>query len=487
MTMKPRIGCRILAGGVLTAMCAAGLSAAGLDPAELPIMGADEEVVADEHGWSHVRWASFDQDKVVSLNGYQYGVYWDENRLLAVARRDLDGGGVEVIRFEQYVLAEGMPEGQQRNGHRNVVVGMSPGDGRLHLSWDHHNNDLNYTRSREGFLTDPPEEMSVDDFEPKQHLTEDALQRVTYPRFFNDHENNLYFYCRTGGSGRGDSVFFEYHHDDGEWELISDRLLSREGVYELWNNSESRNAYMHDILFDDNGRLHITWVYREAGRTWASNHDLHYAYSDDQGRTWKNNDGEVIADTREGERISIDSPGIVVWEIPVFSWLMNQCAMTLDSNNNPHVATYHMEEPFEPEDLQHNPPLDEKHRLNYYHYWRDNDGEWHRSAPLPLPLPRQRPMIVAAPDDTLIMYFSTPDGFVGYVARAEDQWSEWTSFRLTGPEWDGGTSKPDRRMLQEENILSFSAAPLTQGDGNGMGFLDFSVERILDFAARQAE
>lgn len=102
---------------------------------------------------------------------------------------------------------------------------------------------------------------------------------------------------------------------------------------------------MHDLLFDHRGRLHVTWVYREAGQTWASKHDLHYAYSDDQGRRWKNNAGDVIADTRAGGQILLDTPGIVVREIPVYSWLMNQCAMTLDSANRPHVATYHMSDP----------------------------------------------------------------------------------------------------------------------------------------------
>ncbi len=468
----------------LLAALAAGLlwggSAFAVDPAGLPVLEPDEAVIADDSAWAAFNWASFDQDKVVSLNGYQYGVYWDADRLLTVARRDLETGDVDVLRFDEYVLAEGLSESQQRNGHRNTVVGMSPGDGRLHLSWDHHNNDLNYTRSREGFLTDPPVEMSAGDFEPQQPLMQDAPQRVTYPRFFNDHEDNLYFFYRSGGSGAGDIAIFEYDDAHGAWSIISDRLFGREGVYPPWNDSESRNAYMHDLLFDNEGRLHITWVYREVAASWASNHDLHYAYSDDQGRTWKNNDGEVIADTREGEQITIDSPGIVVWEIPVFSWLMNQCAMTLDSNNNPHVATYHMEEPYEPEDLQHGPPAEALDRLNYYHYWRDSNGEWHRSEPLPMPT-RRRPMIVAAPDDTIVIYFATNDGFMCHVARAEDNWSEWESFRLTTSEFTAtDATKPDRRLLAQENILSFTADPRAEQEGRGFAFLDWNMERLVE-------
>jgi hypothetical protein len=139
-----------------------------------------------------------------------------------------------------------------------------------------------------------------------------------------------------------------------------------------------------------------------------------------------------------------------------------------------------MEEPFEPEDLQHNPPEDQQHRLNYYHYWRDNDGKWHRSQPLPLPLPRRRPMIVAAPDDTLVIYFSTQQGFMAHVARARDRWRQWQTIQLTGPEFAvNDATKPDRRLLRDRNILSFTADPKSLEGGSGLSFLDFSIERIV--------
>ena len=473
-----------------------GLSLGSNADSELPVVGPDAVVPVEAQAWAAFNWASYDQDKVVSWGDYQYSVYWGEDRVLSVVRRNRSNDEVQIVRLEDYLLAEGFPESQQRNGHRNTVIGISPGDGRVHISWDHHANDLNYTRSRAGLITEPPEEITAADFEPRQPIAEGAPQRVTYPRFFNDFNETLYFFYRSGGSGSGNIALFEYDADNGSWSMVSDRLFGLEGVYEPWENSESRNAYMHDLLFDESGRLHITWVYREVSRTWASNHDLHYAYSDNQGRSWYNNAGEMIADTREGEQITIDSPGIVVYDIPVFTWIMNQCAMTLDSQNRPHIATYHMEETFHPENLQHDPPADEQHRLNYYHYWRDDAGVWHRSKPLDLPLPRRstsrgngmtfpaewiyRPMIVAAPDDTLIMYFASNDGFMAHVAKAEDNWSEWQTIRLTGPEVGGSdATKPDRRLLRNEGILSFTADTNGLEPGRGFGFVDISLERIL--------
>jgi hypothetical protein len=448
---------------------------------EPAILGPDRTVLVEQQAWNAFNWASFDQDKIVSWQGYQYTVYWATDRVLTVARRCLESDQVQRVRLESYQLAAGLPEGQRNNGHRNTVLGISPADGRLHLSWDHHANDLNYTRSRAGWITDPPERIDAADFEPRQAVVPGAPQRVTYPRFFNSADETLYFFYRSGGSGAGNIALFQYDHSSGQWEMISDRLFGQEGVYAPWDNSTSRNAYMHDLLFDGTGRLHVTWVYREAGRTWASNHDLHYAFSDDRGRSWQNNADALIADTRQGQHIVLDSPGIVVYEIPVFSWLMNACSMTLDSKNQPHVATYHMAEPFRPDRLEHNPPADQQHRLNYYHYWRDEDGNWHRSQPLPLPMPRRRPMIVAAPDDTMIIYFTTNEGFQAHVARAADRWSRWQTVRLTGPELTvNDATKPDRRLLRDQNILSFTVDPQGQEPGRGVAIVDFDVQRLLD-------
>jgi hypothetical protein len=464
---------------ISTSVVSAGETGSPLDPDLIPMVEPHKTVIVDDPSWPRFNWMSFDQDKLVSWGDHQYSVYWNADRLLTLVRRDLNTDETQVLAFPNYVLAEGLSERQQNNAHRNIVVGLSPGDGRVHLSWDHHNNDLNYTRSRPGFVTDPPAEMTLEDFEPKQPLTDGAPQNVTYPRFFNDHKENLFFFFRSGGSGRGDIALFEYDHAKGTWTMISNRLFGREGVYPDWNNSDSRNAYMHDLLFDDRGRLHITWIYRETFATWASNHDLHYAYSDDRGRTWKNNAGQQIADTRKGEQILLDSPGIRVREIPVFSWLMNQCGMTLDSQNRPHVATFHMAEPWIPDEVEHDPPAEEHHRLNYYHYWRDRAGTWHRSDPLPVPTPRRRPMIVAAPDDTIVIYFTTPDGFMAHVAGPEDGYRHWHTVRLTGPEFRvNDTTKHDRRRLREENILSFTADPRGVETGSGFAFLDFSLELL---------
>ncbi len=466
-------------------------------------VGPDCVVKTDDNIWS-VSWASFDQDKVVSYGDYQYALYWDEDLVLTLVRRNLKTNGFQQLRMEDFVLAAGLPKEYAKDGHRNVVLGISPGDGRLHLSWGHHNDNLFYTRSVKGFVTSPPATISADDFEPEQPLAPNEPKSVTYPRFVNDNKDKLYFFCRNGIAGAGDIAFFEYNATNGTWSLIADQLLSSKGFYPDWGEkgSHNRNAYMNDLLFDGNGRLHLTWLWREWDenpdkrarwhRSYASNHDLNYAYSDDYGRTWKNNAGVQIADTRRGERISIDSEGIVVWKIPPFSWMLNQCGMTLDSHNNPHVATVHMEKVFKPENLQTmTDKLDptQRYRQNYYHYWRDDDGTWHRSQPLKQYAYHARPAIVAAPDDTIIIFFQTGGrGIRCHTALANDNWSRWQTAQLAGPEYTyTDASKPDRRRLREHNILSITADPRAQMSGQGFAFIDVDVQRLEDMAFGAAD
>ena len=433
-------------------------------------------IIVDDDVWPHFNRASFDQDKLVSFGDYQYGLYWSADETLILFRRDLRDDSLQKIRLP-YTLTI-----NPTDGHRNTVVGISPSDGRLHLSWDHHNNDLRYTKSQAGFITDPPDHIGVDDFEPAQPLTDGAPQKVTYPRFFNDHEDTLHFIYRTGSSGSGDSVLSRYDASTGSWSILAECLFSKEGVYTPWENSDSRNAYLHDVLFDDTGRLHITWVYRETGKSPASNHDLHYAWSHDC-MIWHNNDGEQIADIGSGEPIKLDDPGLVVADIPVYSWLMNQCGMTLDRHNQPHVATFHMQEPWVPDELVHNPPSHVYDRFYPFHYWRDSDGQWHTSGALQDPTRsietwgrQRRPNIVVDQNGNLIVYYATDIGYRFHKANEADRYQSWEHGALTGSEFaatDAG--KHDRRLLRDSGILSFTAET-RDGDRTGFAVLDFEVD-----------
>jgi hypothetical protein len=422
--------------------------------------------------WSW-NWASWDQDKIATFGDFQYTVYWDAGGAFVLARRDLRDNTVRTLRLPKLTLASNDP-------HRNTCLGISPEDGRLHLSWDHHNNPLRYTRSRRGFLTDPPARMTAEDIEPEQPIAKEGspTSRVTYPRFFNDAAGHLFLFYRQGGSGNGDNYLYRYRGEDGTWGLVG-LVFSSRGTYAPWQDSRSRNAYFHDLLFDANNRLHATWVYREVSGTWASNHDLHYAYSDDGGRTWQNNAGERIADVARGDPIELADPGIVVHAIPVFSWMMNAGCMGLDSRNRPHVITYKLPSPRKPDELRHDPPPEIRRDLRFVHYWRADDGSWRGGEPIPA-APEggsvTRGDILFGADDTLYFFHAdrTQGVFRCLEARAADQWQHWQSYALTGSDVTGkDASKHDRRRWAEEGVLSFTA----QLGSQGFGIVDLTLKR----------
>lgn len=459
----------------ILAVATAVLAAPAADvPPRLPRLRQTATVTLDDHTWYHFNTASFDQEKILSAGHFQYTLYWDADKALVLVRRNLDDNSFQTLRLPAHTLTI-----NPRDGHRNTVLGMSRADGRLHLSWDHHCNPLRYTRSRAGFLTSPPANMSLADFEPAQPLmAEDKLEStVTYPRFVHDHDGSLFFVYRQGSSGRGDTYTHRYDAANGTWTRMGTTgLFSRRGIFPAWNNSPSRNAYTNDILFDRRGRLHVSWTFREAGKSWASNHDLHYAYSDDHGVTWHDNAGTQVADLPAGDPIELADPGLVVWEIPVYSWLMNQTTMVLDSHNRPHVITYKLPKPEKPKKLEHGPPPEIGAKLAMFHYWRDDDGGWHQNGPL-LPL-RRRPGVVADSHDNLVVYHADDGGLAVHTASAADQWSSWRTERLEVP---GAKivkiGKPDRGLAVAAQRLSFVAITQTAVDRRGVTLLDFAIEQ----------
>lgn len=421
------------------------------------------KIVVDDEGWRW-NWASWDQDKIASFGDFQYTVYWDADRVFVLVRRDLRDNTIQTLRLPEFKLTSD-------DAHRNTCLGISPADGRLHLSWDHHCNPLRYTRSRAGFLTDPPAQISAADIEAPQPITAQSTitSRATYPRLLNDAAGRLFLFYRQGASGNGDNYLFRYEPTTASWTLIGQAFSSR-GTYAPWDNNPSRNAYFHDLLFDTKNRLHATWVYREIGASWASNHDLHYAYSDDGGQTWCNNAGQRVADLAAGDPIELNDPGIVVREIPVYSWVMNAACMALDSQGRPHVVTYKLPAPQRPEKLQHNPPDDIGQHLRLVHYWRADDGHWLGGAPIEAGVEYgnvARGNIVFDADDTLYYCYQpklAKPGIVCVEARAADEWQQWQSYSLAGPEVAGlDASKHDRRRWTAQSILSITAKAGEQG------------------------
>lgn len=81
---------------------------------------------------------AFQQDAITSYNGRQYAAYYSplsneakEPLFIHLSRRKLPNDPWETLIFEDY------PQTTD-DGHNTVQIGICPGDGTIHLSYDHH-------------------------------------------------------------------------------------------------------------------------------------------------------------------------------------------------------------------------------------------------------------------------------------------------------------------------------------------------------------
>jgi hypothetical protein len=128
----------------------------------------------------------------------QYAAYYDAERHMTVAARPLDSSAWTYQKLPSQVIWD---------SHNSVTMALdSAGD--LHVSGNMHCVPLVYFRTaKPGDITSlTPAKMTG--------VLED---RVTYPRFFKDHEGRLIFTYRRGGSGNGIN-----HQDYGAGSLSFD-------------------------------------------------------------------------------------------------------------------------------------------------------------------------------------------------------------------------------------------------------------------------
>ena len=204
---------------------------------------------------------------------------------------------------------------QPWDNHNAINMGIS-GDGRLHLSYDHHGNQFNYIQGNAVSTTwDRLGVFGVASRAAMQALIQNSLnggapvERVTYPRFStNPTTGDMVITLRLGASGAGDLFIANYDLTTGSWSELREFIRGDDGVAFTDNiaaTSTSRNPYLNDITYSGDGALHASFTWRETANGTA-NHDLNYIRSTDGGLTWLND-----SDDNVGELVSILSPGII--------------------------------------------------------------------------------------------------------------------------------------------------------------------------------
>jgi hypothetical protein len=247
----------------------------------------------------------FRTNSIASHKGFQYLAYYDSTATVVLAKRRL-GKNRWQLHQTQY-------KGNVRDAH-NIISIMVDGDGYLHMAWDHHNNQLKYCRSV------APESLQLGKMETMIGTLED---KVTYPEFHWLPSGNLIFIYRDGSSGDGNIVMNAYDLKKRKWERRQSNLINGEG---------DRNAYWQ-LHVSKSGKIHLSWVWREDYHV-ETNHDMGYAVSIDEGRTWRTSEGKQyqLPITMENAEYAA--------RIPQQSDLINQTSITANAKDQPFIATY---------------------------------------------------------------------------------------------------------------------------------------------------
>ncbi len=439
--------------------------------------------VKDLYGGPNINAVHCAQDVVVTHGQYQYVGYYDAKARLALARRKLPGGDWESIRFADYIF-------KSNDDHNTISIGVCPKDGTIHMSFDHHGGPLHYRVSQIGAATHPESiRWDASLFGPvTSELEKGKPIRITYPRFWQTPDGGLQFCYRVGQSGGGDRILVDYDGHNGTWGGTR-RIDSRRGHFmDTFNHSSSRCSYPNGYNYGPKGRLHVTWTWRE--RTAGPNHDIMYAYSEDQGKTWLNNQGETL-----NEPPHIASPGIQVVDISRTYGLMNTQSQAVDSQGRIHVVMWHttdatlktakMKREAGPGDVQRWGQPDAR---RYHHYWRSKNGVWqHRELPwVSGTIPK---LFIDDKDNAFLIYGAkeSPDIPMGIhdidhncTIAAASGGSKWTDWQVIHVEKGSFLSDAlgDLYRWQQDGVLSIivQETPKEPGEPTPLRILDFRFE-----------
>ncbi len=392
---------------------------------------------------------SFQKNGLLTHRGHQYAAWYTASRDAVVARRALGATTWSTVTLPHRLKAD--------DSHNVISLGVSAVDGRLHLNMDSHSDGFFYVKSVAGLLDDPASTAWTPSAFGAVRTTLDGLaltSRFTYPQFVATPEGRLQLSYRAGVSGDGRNALAEY--DGSRWTALGE-WTDATGTYTgEHGSSTARSMYLHGIDYDTRSRLHalFTWRERDAavmrGRGGLTNHDTGYVYSDDRGRTWRNDAGAVVGVTGGSEKVSVGASGLVVDPLGPDHALMNQESQFTDSAGRPHAVVSHV--PVRSGPCTEDYAADRTAHGRAFHLCKTASGGW-RKTEIPVPLrSSQRTGLVLDRYDNA--YAVLPFGRIAAASRTSG-YTDWTLL------FDGaglnafGEVVVDETRIRADNVLSF--------------------------------
>ncbi|KAJ4377268.1 hypothetical protein N0V83_000092 [Neocucurbitaria cava] len=276
----------------------------------------------DVEGSVRLNGLAFQQNPLTTFGDYQYVAFYKTatgygKHYVNLGRRRISPtpGDWQYFAFTDYLQTT-------LDEHNTISMGIS-GDGKIHLSFDHHDVPLNYRASTTGIAKTIPSEWTASAFGGSvQHSLPGSTgpwTPLTYPRFERLDNGDLLMEFRIGQSGAGDSYIHRYSSTSGSWSAVGKYL-----------QGQDNNAYINGIS-NQAGKLYVSWTVRETPDA-STNHDFYFALSDDGGQTWKQTNGQTVT-----KPITPSTPGIKVYTIPQNSQIINQEAQCVDEKGRFHA------------------------------------------------------------------------------------------------------------------------------------------------------
>lgn len=426
-----------------------------LFPFFLPAQKKKESIriVNVDSGWANnsINTVVFRKNSIVSFKDTQFIAFYDSRSYVVLGKRKI--GSIH------WQLKQTSFKGSTNDAHNCIGI-MTDGEGYLHLAWDHHNNPLRYARSIAPLSLEMTDKMS---------MIGSAEQRVTYPEFHCLPNGNLIFFYRDGESGQGNLVINHYDTHTKKWTRVHSNLIDGQG---------QRNAYWQAFV-DRKGIIHISWVWRETPDV-ASNHDMAYARSLDEGKTWTKSTGEkyvlpINATTAE-----------YACKIPEKSELINQTSMFADATGRPYIATYWR---------------DAGDSIPQYHLIYKKGNEWQiqnlgfRKTSFSLSgagtkrIPISRPQIIALSQgnklSAAIIFRDAERGDKVSAALCRDLGqpsSKWQIRDLNSTSVGSWEPSYDTELWKEKRILNLFVQRTEQVDGEGKANIPPQIVQVLEWS-----
>lgn len=215
-------------------------------------------ITNDVEGSVRLNGLAFQQHALTTFGDYQYVAFYKtasgygkHNVNLGRRRIAPSFGDWQYFAFTDYVQTT-------LDEHNTISMGIS-GDGKIHLSFDHHDVPLNYRVSTTGIAKTIPSSWSANAFSAVQHSLPGSIgpwTPLTYPRFERTENGDLLMEFRIGQSGAGDSWIHRYSSTSGQWSQVGKYLQGEDNnvrtcVYILrmiWTDWE-RTTGLHQRLY----------------------------------------------------------------------------------------------------------------------------------------------------------------------------------------------------------------------------------------------